>query len=126
MSRIENYRQVKQEAVEFEMKRRNARKNLDHALIASAEDSHVMQVEGERQNDRKDNREASAASRQKPLCIEPGSCRGLSLCIRCCIACTAWSHGASAFACDLICLSCHCLSAGLTGVAEKIRSKYGK
>ena len=47
MARIENYRQVKQEAVEYEMKRRNARKNLDHALIASPEDSHVMQVEGE-------------------------------------------------------------------------------
>lgn len=47
MARIENYRQVKQEAVEFEMKRRNARKNLDHALIASPEDSKVMQVEGE-------------------------------------------------------------------------------
>ena len=46
MARIENYRQVKQEAVEFEMKRRNARKNLDHALIASPEDSKVMQVEG--------------------------------------------------------------------------------
>ena len=47
MARIENYRQVKQEAVEFEMKRRNARKNLDHALITSPEDSQVMQVEGE-------------------------------------------------------------------------------
>ncbi len=47
MARIENYRQVKQEAVEYEMKRRNARKNLDHALIASPEDSKVMQVEGE-------------------------------------------------------------------------------
>lgn len=32
MARIENYRQVKQEAVDFEMKRRNARKNLDHAI----------------------------------------------------------------------------------------------
>lgn len=47
MARIDNYRQVKQEAVEFEMKRRNARKNLDHALITSPEDSKVMQVEGE-------------------------------------------------------------------------------
>lgn len=47
MARIENYRQVKQEAVEFEMKRRNARKNLDHALITSSADSKVMQVEGE-------------------------------------------------------------------------------
>lgn len=47
MARIENYRQVKQEAVEFEMKRRNARKNLDHALITSPADSKVMQVEGE-------------------------------------------------------------------------------
>ena len=46
MARIENYRQVKQEAVEYEMKRRNARKNLDHALITSPEDSKVMQVEG--------------------------------------------------------------------------------
>ena len=35
MARIENYRQVKQEAVDFEMKRRYARKNLDHAIIAS-------------------------------------------------------------------------------------------
>lgn len=35
MARIENYRQIKQEAVDFEMKRRNARKNLDHAIIAS-------------------------------------------------------------------------------------------
>lgn len=47
MARIDNYRQVKQEAVEYEMKRRNARKNLDHALITSAEDSKTMQVEGE-------------------------------------------------------------------------------
>ena len=47
MARIENYRQVKQEAVDYEMKRRNARKNLDHALIASPQDSKVMQVEGE-------------------------------------------------------------------------------
>lgn len=47
MARIENYRQVKQEAVEFEMKRRNARKNLDHALVTSPQDSRVMQVEGE-------------------------------------------------------------------------------
>lgn len=46
MARIENYRQVKQEAVDYEMKRRNARKNLDHALIASPQDSKVMQVEG--------------------------------------------------------------------------------
>lgn len=46
MARIENYRQVKQEAVEFEMKRRNARKNLDHALITSPEASKTMQVEG--------------------------------------------------------------------------------
>ncbi|KAL3133657.1 hypothetical protein ABBQ32_008168 [Trebouxia sp. C0010 RCD-2024] len=46
MARIENYRQVKQEAVEFEMKRRNARKNLDHALVTSSQDSKVMQVEG--------------------------------------------------------------------------------
>lgn len=48
MARIENYRQVKQEAVEYEMKRRNARKNLDHALIANtnSEDSKVMQVAG--------------------------------------------------------------------------------
>lgn len=47
MARIDNYRQVKQEAVEYEMKRRNARKNLDHALITSSEDSKTMQVEGE-------------------------------------------------------------------------------
>ncbi|KAL0039855.1 hypothetical protein WJX77_010029 [Trebouxia sp. C0004] len=46
MARIENYRQVKQEAVEFEMKRRNARKNLDHALITSPEASKTLQVEG--------------------------------------------------------------------------------
>lgn len=46
MARIENYRQVKQEAVEFEMKRRNARKNLDHALITNPEASKTMQVEG--------------------------------------------------------------------------------
>ena len=48
MARIENYRQVKQEAVEFEMKRRNARKNLDHALVVSLQDSQVMQAEGEK------------------------------------------------------------------------------
>ena len=59
MSRIENYRQVKQEAVEFEMKRRNARKNLDHALIASPEDSHVMQVEGEPQSQKQKEKENS-------------------------------------------------------------------
>lgn len=47
MARIENYRQVKQEAVDFEMKRRNARKNLDHVLIASPQDGKVMQTEGE-------------------------------------------------------------------------------
>lgn len=35
MARIENYRQVKQEAVDFEMKRRKARKSLDRAIIAS-------------------------------------------------------------------------------------------
>ncbi len=46
MARIENYRQVKQEAVEFEMKRRNARKNLDHALITSPEARKTMQVGG--------------------------------------------------------------------------------
>ena len=45
MARIENYRQVKQEAVDFEMKRRNARKNLDHAIIASPQ-GQEMQTAG--------------------------------------------------------------------------------
>ena len=45
MARIENYRQVKQEAVDFEMKRRNARKSLDHAIIASPQ-GQAMQDSG--------------------------------------------------------------------------------
>ena len=91
MARIENYRQVKQEAVEFEMKRRNARKNLDHALIASPEDSHVMQVEGE-----------PWCSLQMPVKFTPVSTVYMPV-IEICT-----------------------LLAGLSGVAEKIRSKYGK
>lgn len=45
MARIDNYRQVKQEAVDFEMKRRNARKSLDRAIIASPQ-GQEMQTSG--------------------------------------------------------------------------------
>ena len=65
MARIENYRQVKQEAVDFEMKRRNARKNLDHAIIASPQ--------GQEMQD-------SGTDSSGQLCMLPVHRRLLSMC----------------------------------------------